>query len=83
MDRMSDISAAHSPLFLVSEDTPPIITVHGDQDSVVPFEQATALHESLSTPNRLVTMEGGNHSGFSDTQYQDAYRAIFDFISEL
>ena len=83
LDRMSDISAAHSPLFLVSEDTPPIITVHGDQDSVVPFEQATALHESLSTPNRLVTMEGGNHSGFSDTQYQDAYRAIFDFISEL
>ena len=83
LDKMSDISAAHSPLFLVSEDTPPIITVHGDQDSVVPFEQATALHESLSTPNRLVTMEGGNHSGFSDTQYQDAYRAIFDFISEL
>jgi acetyl esterase/lipase len=83
MTRLSDISAAHSPLFLVSENTPPIITVHGDRDSVVPFEQATALHESLSTPNRLVTMEGGNHSGFSDTQYQNAYRAIFEFINDL
>ena len=83
LTRLSDISAAHSPLFLVSENTPPIITVHGDRDSVVPFEQATALHESLSTPNRLVTMEGGNHSGFSDTQYQNAYRAIFEFINDL
>ena len=83
LTRLSDISAAHSPLFLVSENTPPIITVHGDLDSVVPFEQATALHESLSTPNRLVTMEGGNHSGFSDTQYQNAYRAIFEFINDL
>ena len=83
LTRLSDISAAHSPLFLVSENTPPIITVHGDRDSIVPFEQATALHESLSTPNRLVTMEGGNHSGFSDTQYQNAYRAIFEFINDL
>ena len=82
LTRPSDISAAHSPLFLVSENTPPIITVHGDRDSVVPFEQATALHESLSTPNRLVTMEGVS-SGFSDTQYQNAYRAIFEFINDL
>jgi dipeptidyl aminopeptidase/acylaminoacyl peptidase len=70
-------------LFLVSEATPPIITVHGDQDSVVPYEQATALHESLSTTNRLVTMQGGNHSGFTDKQYQDAYRAIFEFLDDL
>jgi acetyl esterase/lipase len=83
LSQLSNISAQHSPLFLVSEATPPIITVHGDQDSVVPYEQATALHESLSTTNRLVTMQGGNHSGFTDKQYQDAYRAIFEFLDDL
>ena len=80
---MSDISAAHSPLFLVSETRHPSLPSTVTETPWCPFEQATALHESLSTPNRLVTMEGGNHSGFSDTQYQDAYRAIFDFISDL
>ena len=81
--RLAEISGKYSPLFLVSENSPPIITVHGDRDSVGPFEQATALHESLSTTNQLVTMEGGNHSGFSDDQYQSAYREIFAFINDL
>ena len=38
-------------LILVTENTPPIITVHGDVDTVVPYEQASTLHESLSTTN--------------------------------
>jgi fermentation-respiration switch protein FrsA (DUF1100 family) len=50
---------------------------------VVPYEQATALHESLSTVNRLVTVKGGNHSGFTNAQYQEAYQTIFRFINEL
>ena len=82
-DKVSEISSKYSPLFLVSENTPPVITIHGDLDSVVPYEQATALHESLSTVNRLITVKGGNHSGFTNAQYQDAYQAIFRFINEL
>ena len=82
-DRVAEISSRYSPLFLVSENTPPIITIHGDSDTVVPYEQATALHESLGTTNRLVTIKGGNHGGFSDDQYQNAYQAIFQFIDDL
>ena len=81
--KVNAISSRYSPLFLVTENTPPIITVHGDVDTVVPYEQATALHESLSTTNRLITIEDGNHSGFSDAQYRDAFQAIFQFIDDL
>ena len=81
--KVNEISSQYSPLFLVTENTPPIITVHGDVDTVVPYEQASALHESLSTTNRLITIEDGNHSGFSDAQYRDAFQAIFQFIDDL
>ena len=83
LDRLAQISSRYSPLFLVAENTPPIITIHGDLDTVVPYEQAIALHESLSTTNRLITLQGGTHGGFSDDQYQDAYRAIFKFLDDL
>ena len=81
--KVNAISSQYSPLFLVTENTPPIITVHGDVDTVVPYEQASALHESLSTTNRLITIEDGNHSGFSDAKYRDAFQAIFQFIDDL
>ncbi len=74
---------ATSPLYFISDDTPPIISVHGDQDTRVPFDQATALHESLDSQNELITIQNGNHSGFSDQQYAKAYGAIFDFLEAL
>ena len=65
----------------MSETTPPVITIHGTLDSVVPYEQATALHESLSSPNELVSIEGANHGGFSDQAFQRAYTDIFAFLA--
>ena len=77
---IAQVSADYSPLYLISDKTPPIISIHGSQDSVVPYEQSESLHASLSTPNELVTLDGGNHGGFTDAQYQDAYRQIFAFL---
>jgi len=80
--RVQEISSRYSPLSLVSADAPPIITMHGTADKVVPYEQAENLHASLSTRNRLVTLEGGTHGGFTDSQYQEAMTAIFEFLAE-
>ncbi len=80
--RVAQISADYSPLSFITDKTPPIITIHGTADSVVPYDQAEALHYALSTPNRLVTLNGGKHGGFSDAQYQQAMAAIFEFLSE-
>ncbi len=78
--KVSEVSEAYSPIYLISDKTPPIISVHGTDDTVVPYEQGESFHSSLHTPHDLVTLEGGNHSGFTDAQYQEAYRRIFAFL---
>ncbi len=74
-----------SPLTWVRKDLPPIITIHGDADNVVPYSDAVRLHESLDragVPNRLFTVHGGHHGGFNDDEYQSAFQAIRQFLAE-
>lgn len=80
--RIAEISRRYSPLAHISSTAPPIITIHGTADTTVPYAQAQALHSALTTRNRLVTLEGGTHGGFSDSQYQQAMAAIFEFLAE-
>jgi acetyl esterase/lipase len=83
-DRM-DIAARVSPLTYVSAGLPPIISIHGDADPVVPYSHAVRLHESLdraSVPNELVTVPGGGHGGFSDAEMKRIYASIFEFLKE-
>ena len=80
--RIGEISSNYSPLSLISQNAPPIITIHGTADDIVPYRQAEALHAALQTRNRLVTLEGGTHGGFSDAQYQEAINAIFAFLGD-
>ena len=66
-------------------DTPPILTIHGDADSIVPYDHATRLHELLDewgVPNQLITIEGGGHGGFSPEENQHIYAAIRAFLGE-
>ncbi len=82
MNRMDEISSEYSPLSIVSANAPPIISIHGTADPTVPYVQATQLHAALSTRNKLVSLEGGTHGGFSDAQYKEAIAAIFEFLGE-
>lgn len=74
-----------SPLRLVRPDAPPVISVHGSADPVVPYAQARALHVALDragVPNRLLTIDGGNHGAFTAAQAQQANAAIRQFLRE-
>lgn len=74
-----------SPITYVRSDLPPIITIHGDKDSVVPYNQGTRLKEALDkahVPNRLFTVKGGDHGMFTQDQYKMAYSEIWDFLRE-
>ena len=77
------VSDAYSPIYLVSDEAPPIISVHGTDDTVVPYDQGESFHSTLNTTHELVTISGGNHSGFTDQQYKDALTRIFNFLSTL
>lgn len=80
--RIAEISSLYSPLSVITDEAPPIISIHGTADDVVPYAQAEAMHSALHTRNRLVTLEGGTHGGFSEAQYQEAMAAIFEFLEE-
>ncbi|MCH7714920.1 MAG: alpha/beta hydrolase [Gemmatimonadetes bacterium] len=74
-----------SPLTYIRRGLPPTITIHGDADGVVPYSHATRLQEALDeagVPNKLVTIPGGGHGGFSAEQSARAYAAIMDFLAE-
>jgi len=74
-----------SPLFHVSAAAPPVITIHGDADTVVPYQHGVRLHEALTKAgvrNRLVTVPGGKHGGFPPDHLARAYKEIFAFLKE-
>ena len=75
-----------SPLNYVRKGTPPIITIHGDNDHVVPYPEGVRLHEALNragVPNQLVTVPGKGHGGFSHEELAMAQEAIFAFLARL
>ncbi len=81
--RMDSITANFSPVHRITGDTPPIITIHGKKDTVVPFAQADLLHKRLAhdgLKNELVSFENGKHLGFSDAEFSLAYGRIFAFL---
>jgi|TARA_B110000305_G_scaffold24949_1_gene22738 acetyl esterase/lipase len=79
---INTISKKYSPLYQVSENTPPIITIHGTDDDLVPYQQALLLKEKLGDRNELVSIEGGGHWRFSDEEHKDIKIKIDNFLEK-
>ena len=74
-----------SPLAYVRDDLPPILSIHGNADNVVPYPEGVALHEALAetnVPNQLITIPGGGHGGFTAQQRNRIYVTIREFLAE-
>ncbi|MFZ3266083.1 MAG: alpha/beta hydrolase [Terriglobales bacterium] len=72
-----------SPLTYVRAGLPPIMSIHGDADPVVPYQQSVRLHKALTAagvPNELVTIKGGGHGQFKEAELEDAYGKIHAFL---
>jgi acetyl esterase/lipase len=72
-----------SPLTYVRPGLPPILSIHGDQDPVVPYDQSVRLHKALTDagdPNELVTIQGGGHGQFNDAQQEEAMTKLYEFL---
>ena len=62
---------------------PPIITIHGDEDDIVPYTQAVRLHAALDNagvPNKLVTIHGAKHDGFDRQALVNSFSTIREFF---
>ena len=81
----AEIAKKVSPLTYVRAGLPPILTIHGDKDSVVPYSHSVRLHVALDrikTPNKFITIKGGDHGMFSQADYVKSFKEIKDFLRQ-
>jgi acetyl esterase/lipase len=79
-----EIAKRVSPLTYVRSGLPPVITIHGDADPTVPYTHGVRLRDALEkarVPNRLVTVPGGRHGGFSQAEMVRIYAEIHEFLN--
>jgi acetyl esterase/lipase len=79
------VASRVSPLTYVREGLPPILTIHGDADPTVPYQQAVTMHEMLSeagVANELHTVPGGRHGGFNREQTIAIFETIDRFLRQ-
>lgn len=77
-----DMVALISPITYVSENTVPMLVIHGNSDSVVPYCQGVNFSEELRKAGKLadfITVEGGEHGPV--TFNEDTFKAMVDFFN--
>ena len=81
-----DLARSLSPLTYVRAGLPPVLTIHGDADRVVPFSHAIRLRDVLNKAgvrNRLLTIPGGDHGDFTAEQQIGRTRPSTSFWRSL
>jgi acetyl esterase/lipase len=81
-----EVAKAISPVHLVRPSGPPVISIHGDVDTSVPYAQSTRLHDALKkvgVTEELIRIPRGGHGGFSRADNQRGYAAIEEFLRRL
>jgi hypothetical protein len=61
----------------------PVLVMHGDRDSVIPFGQGRALFERIPGPKRFVTLRGGDHSDFAPRDPRAYWESVDGFVAGL
>ena len=65
---------------------PPVLTIHGDQDPIVPYTHATRLHEALGKAGvntELFTVAKGGHGNFGPEDRTRIYAKIKEFLGRI
>lgn len=74
-----------SPLYWITPNSAPVLTLIGTKDEHVPVEQAKWLHERLDAcgvPNQLVIFEGAGH-GFRGEDQEKAIDVTLTFLAKF
>ncbi|HUR33488.1 MAG TPA: alpha/beta hydrolase [Vicinamibacterales bacterium] len=77
------IAKSVSPLTYVRADLPPILSIQGDADPIVPYSQNVRLTEALKkagAKTELFTIPGGGHGNFKPDERSKAYVKIREFL---
>ena len=82
-DRM-EVAKRVSPLTHVRAGLPPVFTIHGDKDRLVPYAHAVRLHDALTkagVANQLLTVPEGGHGGFTPEERTKIFTTIREFLT--
>jgi acetyl esterase/lipase len=82
-DRM-ELARRLSPISYVRKGLPPVLVLHGDADSVVPYQQSVALVKALknaANDAQLITVPGGGH-GFTSDEMGQLWPQIFQWLKK-
>lgn len=77
-------AAAVSPVRFASDDDPPVLLIHGDEDALVPLSASESMHAALQAAgatSELIVIEGAGH-GFRGAAQQQARQASVAFFKE-
>jgi acetyl esterase/lipase len=72
-----------SPLTYVRKELPPVLTIHGDADPVVPYAHGTRLQAALQSAgatSELMTIPKGLHGNFPRAEQLRAIQAVRAFV---
>lgn len=61
----------------------PVLVMHGNRDSVIPFERGRELFEKITAPKQFVVIEGGDHNDTTPRQAEAYWTAVDRFIAGL
>jgi acetyl esterase/lipase len=74
----------NSPVNCINHTDVPVISIHGDNDAVVPIAQSQKLHKMLDNKgirNKLVVIKGKKHGNFSAEDLSMAYEEIWKWAA--
>lgn len=80
------LAEAVSPLTYIRKGIPPIISVHGDADPIVPYTQAVRLHQKLDSAgvkNVFYTVHDGKHGKFPKEESTIFKGMVRKFLKEV
>jgi len=80
-----EIAKRVSPLTYVRPGLPPILTIQGDADPIVPYNHSVRLQAALEkagVPHQLITVPGGKHGNFTADQYVTVYGGVRAFLAK-
>ena len=79
-----------SPVTYVRPGAPPVLTIMGDKDPILPYAQGVELRDALDkagVPNQLLTIQGGGHGSttpfaWNREQFLQAQEAVVAFLKK-
>jgi len=81
-----DFAKSVSPISYVDAISPPVIIIHGNEDTIIPYQQSVLLYNKLREYNvksKFIMVKGGGHGKFTKEKKSELSQKIWSFLTDL